>query len=287
MTTRARMLLLTIALAGLTGANAPASAGVLPPEASMLAPHRAVYDLELGSARASSTVSGVRGRLVFEFTGNVCEGFTQNMRFVMGVSNRDGGETMSDLRSTTWETPNGDKFKFTVDDYQNAEQSDATAGSADRTADQSPVAVTLAKPKAEKLSLDAGTVFPVQHTIRLLGAALRGEHAMAVNLFDGSDKGQKASFTNSIIGGLRPAAKSPEVAAVKNAERLNALRSWPVNIAYYNSDSAKAEGIPEHEMAFTVYENGVVSKLAIDYGSLSVKGTLAEIEFYPAPKCTN
>ncbi len=264
-----------------------AAAGVLPPEALMLAPHRAVYDLELGSARASSSVAGVRGRLVFEFTGNVCEGFTQNMRFVMGVSNRDGGETMSDLRSTTWETPSGDRFKFTVDDFQNAEPSDATAGSAERPAEHDAVAVSLAKPKSEKLSLLPDTIFPVQHTIRLIGAAIRGEHAMAVNLFDGSDKGQKASFTNSIIGRLRPAQASPDTAAVKNAERLNALRSWPVNIAYYATESAKAEGTPEHEMSFTVYENGVVSKLAIDYGSLSVKGTLAEIEFYPPAKCPN
>jgi hypothetical protein len=262
-------------------------AGMLPPEALLLAPHRAVYDLELGSARASSSVAGVRGRLVFEITGNVCEGFTQNMRFVMGVSNRDGGETMSDLRSTTWETPSGDKFKFTVDDYQNAEQSDATVGSAERPSEHAEVAVSLAKPKSEKLSLVPDTIFPVQHTIRLLGTALRGEHAMAANLFDGSDKGQKASFTNSIIGRLRPAESKPEITAVKNAERLTTLRSWPVNIAYYTTESSKAEGTPEHEMAFTVYENGVVSKLLIDYGSLSVKGTLAEIEFYPPVKCPN
>ncbi len=278
---------LTLAAAAWLALAPLASAGVLPPEALMLAPHRAVYDLELGSARASSSVAGVRGRLVFEFTGNVCDGFTQNMRFVMGVSNRDGGETMSDLRSTTWETPSGDKFKFTVDDFQNAEPSDATAGSAERPAEHDAVAVSLAKPKTEKLSLLPDTIFPVQHTIRLIGAAIRGEHAMAANLFDGSDKGQKASFTNSIIGKLHPAAVSPDFAAVKNAERLNTLRSWPVNIAYYGTESAKAEGTPEHEMAFTVFENGVVSKLTIDYGSLSVKGTLAEIEFYPPAKCPN
>jgi len=280
-----RILTLATAAAVWLAATPFACAGVLPPEALMLAPHRAVYDLELGAARASSSVAGVRGRLVFEFTGNVCEGFTQNMRFVMGVSNRDGGETMSDLRSTTWETPSGDKFKFAVDDFQNAEPSDASAGSADRPSEHGAIAVNLAKPKAEKLSLLPDTIFPVQHTIRLLGAAIRGEHAMAANLFDGSDKGQKASFTNSIIGKLRPASASADIAAVKNAERLTSLRSWPVNIAYYASESAKAEGTPEHEMAFTVYENGVVSKLNIDYGSLSVKGTLSEIEFYPPAKC--
>ena len=273
---------LAILVAVLAVASTSAGAATqLPPEASLLAPHRAVYDLELGSARASSSVSGVRGRLVFEFTGNVCEGFTQNMRFVMGVSNRDGGETMSDLRSTTWETPGGDKFRFTVDDFQNAEPTDVAAGSAERAGDKGAVDVSLAKPKLSKLSLLPDTIFPVQHTIALLGTALRGEHVMAANLFDGSEKGQKVSFTNSIIGSLRPAAASLELAGVKNAERLNGLRSWPVNIAYYDADSAKAEGTPAHEMSFVFYENGVVRQLAIDYGNLSVKGTLAEIEFYP------
>jgi EipB-like len=277
----------TVATAAWLAFASVAAAGVLPPEAQMLAPHRAVYDLELGSTRASSTVSGVRGRLVFEFTGNVCEGFTQNMRFVMGVSNRDGGETMSDLRSTTWETPSGDKFRFSINDFQNAEQSDATSGSAERHGEKGVVDVSLAKPSEAKVALVPGTIFPVQHTIALLGTALRGGHVMAANLFDGSEKGKKASFTNSIIGAVRPASASPEMASIKNAGRLAGLRSWPVTIAYFDTDSAKAEGVPAHEMSFQFYENGVVGQLSIDYGTLSVKGTLAEIEFYPTAICSN
>ena len=279
-----KIVLLLTCFLGLAPQMAGAAA-VSPPEAGLLVPHRAVYDLELGSARASSTVAGVRGRLVFEFTGSVCDGFTQNMRFVMGVSNRDGGETMSDLRSNTWENPTGDSFRFAVDDFQNAEAADQTTGSAVRETGRGAVDVNLAKPQAAKVSLLPGTVFPVQHTIALLGAAMRGEHVMSAFLYDGSDKGKKAYFTNSIIGAARPASVSPDLADVKNAERLNHLKSWPVNIAYYDNESAKAEGIPAHEMSFVFYENGVVRQLLIDYGSLSVKGTLAQIEFYEPAKC--
>ena len=272
-------------LAALLATPALGAGPAAPPEAAMLAPHRAVYDLELGSARDSSNVAGVRGRLVFEFTGSVCEGFTQNMRFVMGVANRDGGETMSDLRSTTFETVDGGKFRFKIDDFQNSERTDETIGNVELDGTSGKLALSISKPAAQKLSLDQGTIFPVQHTIRLLSAARRGEHAMAANLFDGSEKGQKVSFTNTVIGAVRAAAASPDLTSVRNAERLSALKSWPVTIAYFDTESTKAEGLPAHEMSFVLYENGVVRQVDIDYGNLSVKGTLAEIEFYPPPNC--
>ena len=264
----------------------PASAASVPlPEALKLAPHRAVYDLELGGTRGASSVAAVQGRLVFEFTGNACEGYTQNMRFVMNVSNRDGGSTLSDLRSTTWENLNGDKYRFQYNDFQNQEATDETTGDAVREGQGGTVAVSLAKPGSAKVSLSPGTLFPVQHTIHLLAAALRGDHMMQADLYDGSDKGQKAFFTNSVIGAMHPASAASELEPVKNVERLAGLKSWPVTIAYYEAGSDKAEGLPAHEMSFLFYENGVIRKLGIDYGTLTVKGTLAEIEFLEPAKC--
>ena len=280
------VLLLGLGTALATAAQ-PLALPELAKEATRLAPHRAVYDLELGGTRGASTVAAVQGRLVFEFTGSACEGFTQNMRFVMNVSNRDGGATLSDLRSNTWETPDGAKYKFSFNDFQNQEATDTTTGEAARDGAAGGVAVTIAKPAATKLSLNPGTLFPVQHTIHLLATALRGEHMMAADLYDGSDNGQKTFFTNSVIGPLRPAGSGGDIEPIKNADRLAALRSWPVAIAYYDSGSDKAEGIPAHEMSFLLYENGVVRKLGIDYGNLSIKGTLAEIEFYDPAKCPN
>jgi len=265
-------------------AAAPVEPPVLP-EAAKLVPHRAVYDLDLGATRGASTVAAVTGRMVFEFTGSPCQGFSQNMRFVMNVNNRDGGSTLSDLRSNTFETSNGDKYKFKYNDYTNQEATDTTTGDAARQSDAGSVAVTLAKPSGAKLSLNPGTLFPVQHTIHLLAAALRGDHMMAADLYDGSDNGQKTFFTNTLIGPVHPGGAGSDIEPIKNADKLAGLRSWPIAIAYYGSDSAKAEGIPEHEMSFQLYENGVVRKLLIDYGNLSIKGTLAEIEFLEPEKC--
>jgi hypothetical protein len=267
------------------GLGPAVAASVTLPDAVKLAPHRAVYDLELASTRSSSSVSAIQGRMVFEFTGSPCDGFTQNTRFVMNVNNRDGGSTLSDLRSSTFETPGGDKYKFSYDDFENQKPTDVTTGGAERKGQDGAVAVTLEKPVASRLDLTAGTLFPVQHTMHLLAAALRGDHMMAADLYDGSDKGQKAFFTNSVIGDMHPAATLAELEPIKNVEHLAGLKSWPVSIAFYDPGSNKAEGLPEHEMSFELYENGVVRKLGLDYGSLTVRGTLAEIEFYPPDKC--
>ena len=57
--------------------------------ASALAPHRAVYDLELKNASDRSGITGMYGRMVYEFNGSACEGYTVSFRFVTQV---DTGE---------------------------------------------------------------------------------------------------------------------------------------------------------------------------------------------------
>ncbi len=59
----------TVACAALTGlAAASANAAA----AGALAPHRAIYDIELKEASERSGIEGMRGRMVYEFNGSEC-----------------------------------------------------------------------------------------------------------------------------------------------------------------------------------------------------------------------
>src|SRR5262249_49188358 len=40
-----------------------------------LAPHRAIYDLKLGQLRGKRSLEAVRGRIVYDFNGNMCDGY--------------------------------------------------------------------------------------------------------------------------------------------------------------------------------------------------------------------
>ena len=55
----------------------------------LLAPHRAVYDLKLSKSHGSRGVQAVRGRILYDFSGNACDGYDLQFR---QVSELDSGE---------------------------------------------------------------------------------------------------------------------------------------------------------------------------------------------------
>lgn len=269
----------------LAAAPALAAGATVPAEAKLLVAHRAVYEIALDQAGSASGVAALDGRMVFEFTGNACEGFTQNLRFVMTITNREGSTTTSDMRSTTWENAEGGRFRFSVTNFENDKQSDVTTGDAVREADGGPIKVALDQPRKADLDFKGEPLFPVQHTMRVIGAALRGEHRFRADLYDGSDKGEKVFLTNTLIGNRIPAGDATGLEPIANVEKLAPIASWPVTIAYYETDGPEGDGQPVHEMSFRLYENGVIRRLLIDYGTLSIRGELKEIEFLPPSTC--
>lgn len=265
---------------------APTQALVLP-EIAEMTPHRAVYDVTLGDAKTSAGVSDVKGRLVFEFTGSTCEGYSQTLRFVMSITDREGTTTVSDLRSSTWEDAEGKSFRFDVENLENQETKEAAAGTATR--DEAGGIKVAFKVNAPKVSSGAITfpgpvLFPLQHTATLLAAAKRGEHRVDVGVFDGSELGQKVYTTGTAIG-KSAVGDETELAKVAHADRLHSQPSWPMTVAYFPPLTTGGEGTPEHEMSFRLYANGVIRSVKIDYGTLVLDGRLAQIEFLPQKPC--
>jgi hypothetical protein len=277
-----------------------------------LAPHRAIYEMKLGDTRSGSGVTDLSGRMVFEITGSVCEGYTQNMRFVMETSNRDGASSTTDMRSSSWEDGAAARYRFTVSNYRDQEQTDATSGNALRSgesaggaggvagkaADKSAaskeiatakgageVKVELTKPQATTLNLPGKVVFPVQHSRMLIDAALAGQSLLEADLYDGSEKGEKVYATTAVLGKSVKGEPVSIAAKVKNAEKLKGMTSWPVSISYFDKSKEKEDSLPVYEIAFRYFANGVSENLVIDYGDFSIQGALKEIEFYDTPKC--
>lgn len=79
--------------------------------ANALVPHRAVYDLELKDASDRSGIAGMYGRMVYEFNGSACAGYTVSFRFVTQV---DTGEEvrLTDQQTTTYEDLKNGNFRF-------------------------------------------------------------------------------------------------------------------------------------------------------------------------------
>ena len=245
-----------------------------------LVSHRAVYDLKLSESRKAS-LQAVRGRILYDFTGNSCDGYTTQIRQVTEMESGERGPNLSDLRSTMWEDEAGKNFRFSSTNYVNqrrATEVDGTAKRGDRG-----IEVTLKKPVAKTFRLPAATAFPTDHLRRVIAAARAGKKILQLPVYDGSDDGEKTYDTLTIIGEPIPPAKKPDDAAADKPELANATR-WHVRVSYFEQKSS-GEQIPAYSIAFELYDNGISRALTLDYNEFDISGTMSSLEIRDTPKC--
>jgi len=278
-----RVLAAAMPLAVMLAGSAPALE-VNPP--SKLAAHRAVYELTLDethSAPGITGISGIDGRMVFEFTGSECDGYSLNMRMVTQMTDSQDQTNLTDLRSSTWEQGDGRKFRFQSSQYVNEKLGDVTMGRAVREPPSEAINIRLSQPSQADLKLPGPVLFPTQHSLALIESARAGQTVLQARVYDGSEKGRKVYETTSFIGPRVPAGTDTKLEAVAREKGLGELASWPVSIGYFEDKGGDLA--PSYQIDFRLYENGVSRELLIDYGGFSIHGTLTSLEYLKAPEC--
>ncbi|MBI1201386.1 MAG: DUF1849 family protein [Rhodopseudomonas sp.] len=253
----------------------------------LLAPHRAVYDLKLVKSSGSRGLQEVRGRIVYDFSGNACDGYELNFRQVSELDSGEGKATLSDLRSTTWEDEEAKNFRFNSENLSDDKVTDTVDGHAERNA--SDVAVALKKPKEKAFTVPVDVVFPTDHMRRIIKAARAGKTVLDFPVYDGSETGEKLYNTLTIIGhAIDPAAKPVSDAGAK-VPALAKMRRWPVTISYFELKSDKAERTgeqtPVYSISFELYENGISRALILDYNDFTIAGELTSLEMKKEKPC--
>jgi hypothetical protein len=259
-------------------AGAPAEA------ATVLAPHKAIYDLKLVKSQGKRPVEAVHGRILYDFTGSPCEGYALTFRQVSEIDSGEGKVALSDLRAATWEEGDAKSFRFNSENKVNDKTVDTVDGNAGR--DGSGVSVKLSKPTEKNFDLDAKIAFPTEHVRRVIEAAEAGKRLLELSVFDGSESGDKVFSTLAVIGNvINPGEKLPDDAAAGNAA-LSGLKRWPVTISYFEQGTSKGgEQTPAYAIAFELYENGISRALNLDYGDFVVSGTMSQLELKDAAAC--
>jgi hypothetical protein len=252
-------------------------------EPNKLAAHRAIYDMTLDDARSASGITGIDGRMVFEFTGSECDGYSLNMRMVTQMTDSQGQTNLTDLRSSTWEQGDGQKFRFQSAQYLNDKLGDVTMGRAVRETPNEAVKIKLSQPSHAELDVSGPLLFPTQHSLALIDAAAAGRSLFQARIYDGSEKGRKVYDTTAFIGAKVGPGADPKLEAAAKDKGLDALASWPISIGYFELKGGDLT--PSYQIDFRVYENGVSRELLIDYGDFSIHGTLTALEYLKAPEC--
>lgn len=250
-----------------------------------LAPHRAVYDIILVEALPGAGISELTGRMVYELTGSDCAGFTQKMRFVTSTTNQEGEVSVTDLRTSTWEDIEGNRFRFDNSQYRDQRRVEQTVGEAVRNKNPGGIRVELTKPKKRVLKLPNKVMFPIQHSRHMLEVARKGESVFSVDLFDASERGEKVYSTSAYIAPRRESGFNKSLPSVANGEALDSLAAWPVALSYYEQGTELEDAVPVYEISFIFFENGVSRRLLIDYGNFSIRGELKSLQMLEPEQC--
>jgi len=279
-----RSLLLTIAAVAV--ASGSAGGGADAAASSPFVAHQALYELSLVKSRGSNSINSARGRILYNFSGSACEGYTSEFRQVSELDSGEGKVTLSDLRSTSWEDGAGKSYRFKIDTRTNDAETSPVDGVAERTGDH--VTVKLKQPVSKTFTLDGSTVFPTEQIQRIITAAREGKSVLELMVYDGSDNGEKVYNTLSVIG--QPIPGDRTVAAPDPSTANDAMKSqtrWPVTVSYYDRDAKSADGeqTPVYSMSFELFENGVSRALVLDYNDFVISGALGKFDVKDSKPC--
>jgi hypothetical protein len=248
--------------------------------------HQALYELSLVKSRGSNSINGARGRILYNFSGSACEGYTSEFRQVSELDSGEGKTTLSDLRSKSWEDGAGKSYRFKIDTRMNDGDSAPVDGVAERDGDH--VTVKLKQPVAKTFTLDGSTVFPTEQIERIIAAARAGKSVLELMVYDGSDNGEKVYNTLSVIGQPIPGDRSiatPDPSTANDV--MKSMTRWPVTVSYYDHDAKAKDGeqTPVYAMSFELFENGVSRALVLDYNDFVISGALGKFDVRDSKPC--
>jgi hypothetical protein len=273
--------------AALAATAAIPAARALPADGVTLAPHRAVYDLKLLKSHGTRGVASVRGRILYDFSGNACDGYDLKFRQLSELDSGEGKTVLSDLNSTTWEDAKAKAFRFSSQTRTNDKAGDPVNGEAERRA--KAVAISLSKPKHKALKMPPDAVFPTEHMRRIIAAARSGQNMLELPVFEGSETGEKIYNTFTLMVKATVPGATPPADAAANVPALEKLTRWPVTISYFDkladSERRKGEQTPVYVIGFELYENGISRKLVLDYNDFTIEGDMTSLEMKKEKPC--
>jgi hypothetical protein len=235
----------------------------------VLAPHRAVYRLDLIDESNRSTWSTVAGRMVYELTGSSCAGYQQQFRQMIFLANAEGGRQVLDDFSSLTESSSSDRLEFQSKTIGKDEVTHRISGEAQR--DEAGISVRYFTPFKAQSRLPKETKFPITYTKMLIAAAIAGQSSLDLPQFDGSDEKGVAQSSLAIIGPETKKMSSDEAKLVES--RFGKQRVWPVSIGF----GYEGQEISDYSIQQDLFENGVAVHLILDLNDFKLQGHLQEL----------
>lgn len=248
-------------------------------ELSRIAPHKALYRIEMVQKRSGSQLLNISGDMFFEWKPG-CDAWTTDHRFQLRYEYPDSPPMRITSDFTTYERFNGDGFDFNSRRRRDGELYEELRGRATHDADGGRAIFSI--PAGLTFDLPQGTLFPMAHSLAVLRAARAGQKFFNATIFDGSD-GDGPIDVNAFIGKVVDAttivAASPAIDAT-----LIQSPAWNVRLAFFPLASDEPES--DYEMSIVMHDNGVISDMYVDYKDFAVTQRLIGLESVKREDCT-
>ncbi|HHN66870.1 MAG TPA: DUF1849 family protein [Thermopetrobacter sp.] len=248
-----------------------------------LAPHAATYALTLERAQPRSGIVAAGGEITLRFEGGACTGYAITSRLRLDLTLRRQGERRLEWRAQSWAAADGASFDYMERELINGRVGKAYRLRFARPAPDGPARVRFVKPRGKPVRqpLPAGTLLPHETMQRLIAAGRAGKGHLSFHAFEGFDDGM-ARRVSAVIAPVKE-----DAATTRAARPLAGLRSWWVALAYYPPAAKKGDdragfGVPEFEVGYRLYENGVITNLRLIYARYSLKGRLTKLDMLKA-----
>lgn len=265
-------LILTMGAASIAQAAGPNGSGVL-------APHKALYDIDLVATRSGSQVINISGKMFYEWRPS-CEAWITDHRFNLHYEYADSPGMTITSDFSTYEPFDGTSFDFTSRRSRNGALYQELRGRAELNGDKGG-AVTYTSPDGLTFDLSPGMMFPMRHTLGMIEKAKGGGRFFPAHVFDGSDEEGPVEIS-TFIG--KPANALKVVQPGKDLDMgLINTPAWNVRMAVFPDGSDEAQS--DYEMSMVFHENGVISDMLIEYDDFSVSQRLVAIEELKGEPC--
>lgn len=243
--------------------------------AADLAPHRALYTLNLERSDPDSGVSGVSGTMAYDL-GETCEAWTVEQRYRLKMEYSEAADVTIASSLESSEAKNGLRYRFDHKETRSGEE-ERTAGTAKLEGRDKGGTVEFDKPLDKKIKLPPLVFFPTAHTAVLIDKATAGENFVSRQVFDGA-MADAPVLVSAVIG----PRVTPDPDLVRKSPLLD-RPGWRVRLAFFPPDQ-KVEK-PDYEISMVLLENGIARDMVIDYGDYAIRARLDDIEPLAKPGC--
>jgi len=233
-----------------------------------LVAHRALYELRLNHADDKTGINHLSGRMVYEFSGSRCAGFTTTFRYVSRIEVEESMPRLNDQQTILFESGDGNELHIINKNYIERELSYQLEAKAQKT--ETGIEVNIIKPEAKKHHL-ATALFPTSSMLEMLQNAEDGINFYQSALYDDFETGDKITQSTAVIGAARKIEGGDDLA-------------WPVTVSYFD-DAKNPDGYPSYSSRFLLDEKGISRDIVFNYGDFSMRATLTQLDMLEASPC--